>query len=67
VMLPGMGGRELAEALVATHADLKVVYISGFTDDESVRAGQFPPGSMFLQKPFTLSALVGIVKQALDK
>jgi two-component system cell cycle sensor histidine kinase/response regulator CckA len=66
VMLPGMGGRELAEALVATHADLKVVYISGFTDDESVRAGQFPPGSMFLQKPFTLSALVGIVKQALE-
>ena len=66
VMLPGMGGRELAETLVATHADLKVVYISGFTDDESVRAGEFPPGSLFLQKPFTLSALVGIVKQALE-
>jgi two-component system cell cycle sensor histidine kinase/response regulator CckA len=64
VMLPEMGGRELAEALVATHPDLKVVYISGFTDDESVRAGQFPPGSLFLQKPFTLSALVGIVKTA---
>jgi CheY-like chemotaxis protein len=64
VMLPGMGGRELAEALVAARADLKVVYISGFTDDESVRAGQFPPGSKFLQKPFTLSALVSIVKTA---
>ena len=64
VMLPGIGGRELAEALVAAHPDLKVVYISGFTDDESVRAGQFPPGSIFLQKPFTLSALVGIVKAA---
>jgi two-component system cell cycle sensor histidine kinase/response regulator CckA len=64
VMLPGIGGRELAEALVAAQADLKVVYISGFTDDESVRAGQFPPGSIFLQKPFTLSALVGVVKTA---
>ena len=64
VMLPGIGGRELAEALVAAHPDLQVVYISGFTDDESVRAGQFPPGSMFLQKPFTLSALVGVVKAA---
>jgi len=64
VMLPGIGGRELAETLVAAQADLKVVYISGFTDDESVRAGQFPPGSIFLQKPFTLSALVGVVKSA---
>ncbi len=67
VILPGIGGRELAEALTAAHTDLRVVYISGFTDDEAVRAGQFPPGSMFLQKPFTLSALVGAVKQAFDK
>jgi two-component system cell cycle sensor histidine kinase/response regulator CckA len=67
VILPGIGGRELAEALTASQTDLKVVYISGFTDDEAVRAGQFPPGSMFLQKPFTLSALVGAVKQAFGK
>ncbi|HEY1758221.1 MAG TPA: response regulator [Bryobacteraceae bacterium] len=66
VMLPGMGGRELAEMYKAAQPNLKVVYISGFTDDESVRAGEFPPGSMFLQKPFTLSALVGIVKQAFE-
>ena len=65
VMLPGVGGRELAEALTAIHPDLKVVYVSGFTDDEGVRAGQFPPGSKFLQKPFTLSALVGVVREAL--
>jgi CheY-like chemotaxis protein/PAS domain-containing protein len=67
VMLPGIEGRELAEALTGAQPDLKVVYISGFTDDETVRAGQFPPGSLFLQKPFTLSALVDIVKQAFDK
>ena len=67
VILPGIGGRDLAEALTAAQADLKVVYISGFTDDEAVRAGEFPPGSLFLQKPFTLSALVGIVKQAFDE
>jgi len=67
VMLPGIGGRELAESLAAGNPDLKVVYVSGFTDDEGVRAGQFPPGSRFLQKPFTLSALVGIVKEALGR
>jgi two-component system, cell cycle sensor histidine kinase and response regulator CckA len=66
VMLPGIGGRELAESLAATNPDLKVVYVSGFTDDEGVRAGQFPPGSKFLQKPFTLSALVGVVREALQ-
>jgi len=65
VMLPGMGGRGLAEQIGAEHADLKVVYISGFTEDETVRAGQFPPGSKFLQKPFTLSALVSTVREAL--
>jgi two-component system cell cycle sensor histidine kinase/response regulator CckA len=65
VMLPGMGGRELAESLTNANPGLRVVYVSGFTDDEGIRAGQFPPGSRFLQKPFTLSALVDAVKEAL--
>lgn len=65
VMLPGMGGRELAETLAASNPELKVVYVSGFTDDEAVRTGDFPPGSRFLQKPFTLTALVSAVKDAL--
>jgi two-component system cell cycle sensor histidine kinase/response regulator CckA len=66
MMLPGMGGRELAEAMRLSVAELKVLYVSGYTEDESVRAGAFPPGSKFLQKPFTLSVLVGKVREALD-
>src|SRR5579862_923561 len=66
VMLPGMGGRELAEGMRKSVADVKVLYVSGYTEDESVRAGAFPPGSKFLQKPFTLSVLVGKVREALD-
>jgi two-component system, cell cycle sensor histidine kinase and response regulator CckA len=66
VMLPGIGGRELAEGMRQSVADLKVLYVSGYTEDESVRAGAFPPGSKFLQKPFTLSVLVGKVREALD-
>jgi len=65
VILPGMGGRELAEGMRESLGDLKVLYVSGFTDDEAVRAGTFPPGSKFLQKPFTLSALLGKVREAL--
>jgi CheY-like chemotaxis protein len=67
VMLPGMGGRDLAERLRESLPDLRVLYVSGFTDDESVRAGGFPPGSKFLQKPFTLSALVAHVREALER
>lgn len=66
VMLPGMGGRELAEGLRESLPQLRVLYVSGFTEDESVRAGGFPPGSKFLQKPFTLSALVSKVREALE-
>lgn len=67
VMLPGMRGRELAGSLLAAYATLKVIYVSGFTGDEEVRGGEFPPGSRFLQKPFTLSALVSAVKDAIGR
>ena len=67
VLLPGQGGRSLAEALTERHPGMKVIYVSGFTPDEGVRTGEFPPGSRFLQKPFTLSALVDSVKQALTQ
>jgi two-component system, cell cycle sensor histidine kinase and response regulator CckA len=65
VRLPAASGRDLAEHIRATRQDLKVLYISGYTDDDAVRAGAIPPGSKFLQKPFTLGALVGKVKESL--
>jgi len=40
--------------------------IAGYTDDESVLAGGFPPGAKFLQKPFTPLALTGKVREVLD-
>lgn len=67
VMLPDRNGRELAVRLRETLPEVKVMYISGYTDDESVRAGTFPPGARFLQKPFTLSALIGTVQEALNR
>ena len=67
VMLPDRNGRQLAEKLVQALPKLKVMYISGFTDDESVRAGAFPPGARFLQKPFTLGALIETVRETLDQ
>lgn len=67
VMLPHQSGRALAERLLAQRPDLKVLYVSGYTDDDAVRTGAIPPGSRFLQKPFTLGALVEKVKESLAR
>jgi two-component system cell cycle sensor histidine kinase/response regulator CckA len=65
VMLPGRTGRQLAEQLREALPKLKVLYISGFTGDESIRGGKLPPGTRFLQKPFALEALVRSVRESL--
>ena len=67
VMLEGMNGRDLAERMHASQPQMKVLYVSGYTDDPDVLAAKFPAGSRFLQKPFTLSALVGQVRAALEE
>jgi PAS domain S-box-containing protein len=66
VMLPGMLGPELARKMYALDSSLKVLYISGYTQDEAVRTGEYPPGARFLAKPFTLGALLGKVRESLD-
>jgi PAS domain S-box-containing protein len=65
VMMPQMGGRELVDRLREQCRDMKVLYVSGFTDDASIYAGNFPPGTAFLQKPFTLGSLLDKVKEVL--
>jgi len=66
VVLPGESGRHIAERMRQALPSLKVLYISGFSDDESVRTGNFPPGSKYLQKPFALGALISKVREALE-
>jgi PAS domain S-box-containing protein len=66
VMMPQMGGRELADRLREQAPDLKVLYVSGYTDDSAIYTGSFPPGTAFLQKPFTLGSLLDKVKEVLS-
>jgi PAS domain S-box-containing protein len=66
VMMPQMSGRELATKLIALRPDIKVLYVSGYTDDSMLQSGSFPPGTAFLQKPFTLGSLLGKVREVLD-
>jgi hypothetical protein len=67
IMLPDHTGIVLAEQLRNQIPGLKVLYMSGYTQDDRARAGDFPPGSKFLQKPFTLGALVAKVRESLEE
>jgi two-component system, cell cycle sensor histidine kinase and response regulator CckA len=67
LLMPQMGGRELVERLETQGHEMKVLYVSGYTDDATVYSGDLPPGTMFLQKPFTLGSLLDKVKEVLAK
>ena len=67
IMLPDHSGIVLAEQLRDQIPGLKVLYMSGYTQDDRARTGDFPPGSKFLQKPFTLGALVAKVRESLEE
>jgi PAS domain S-box-containing protein len=66
VVMPGMGGRELAAWITKERTDTRVLYISGYTDDAIVQHGVLQAETAFLQKPFTPSALAYKVRQVLD-
>jgi CheY-like chemotaxis protein len=53
VVMPGMSGRALSDKLRETHPELKVLFMSGYTDDVVVRHGVLEHGVAFLQKPFS--------------
>jgi PAS domain S-box-containing protein len=67
VVMPKMGGKELAEQIKPLRPDIKVLYTSGYTDDAIVHHGVLDPGTQFLQKPFSLKTLSRKVREVLDR
>jgi PAS domain S-box-containing protein len=65
VVMPGMGGRELAKKLLALRPGISVLYLSGYTEDTVVTQGALGPDTAFLQKPFTLQNLAKKVRDVL--
>ncbi|MBI3681821.1 MAG: response regulator [Acidobacteria bacterium] len=66
VMLPQLRGPELVRRLQQRRPELRALYISGYTDDPMLGSAALRAGEGFLQKPFTLAALVSTVRAVLD-
>jgi signal transduction histidine kinase/CheY-like chemotaxis protein len=66
VVLPGMSGVALAKTLSASLPELRVLYISGYSEFQSYGHGGLPPGDRLLQKPFTMETLLREVSEVLS-
>jgi CheY-like chemotaxis protein len=66
VVMPGLSGRELADQLSVRRPGIRVLFMSGYPGDAVVQHGTLPPGSAFLQKPFSPDGLARKVRDVLD-
>lgn len=67
VVMPVMGGRELVAAIRRDRPELRVLFMSGYTEDDALLADGGEPGQSFIQKPFSIAELAASVRAALDQ
>lgn len=67
VIMPGMNGRELAEAITARRPETRVIYMSGYTDNAIAHHGVLDPGIVLIEKPITADKLTGVLGATRDR
>jgi two-component system cell cycle sensor histidine kinase/response regulator CckA len=67
VVMPGMSGKKLVDRLQKIYPEIKVLYMSGYTDNAIHHHGVLDPGTNFIQKPFTIDGLARKMREVLDK
>ena len=67
VVMPGMNGRELYEEIFRKRSDIRVLFMSGYTDDVIVKQGLLDGRFGFIQKPLSVAVLCKMVRQVLDE
>jgi PAS domain S-box-containing protein len=67
VIMPGMSGRAAADAIRQAHPGIRVLYMSGYTDEAIVRHSVLEPGVAFLSKPFSADRLLQEIRGLLDR
>ena len=67
VMMPGISGRELADQLKFLYPAMKLLFMSGYTEDAMLRNGILGPGAAFLGKPFSPQTIARKVREVLDR
>ena len=66
VVMPDIGGRALAERLTALFPHLRVLFMSGYSDEAVFRHGIIREGTAFIEKPFSQASLARKVREVLD-
>jgi CheY-like chemotaxis protein len=66
MVMPRMSGKKLARLISARHPHVRVLYLSGYTNEAITQLGALDPGEAFLQKPFTPQLLVNKLREVLD-
>ena len=67
VVMPGMTGRQLADAVLKIRPEMKVLYATGYTRNAVVHNGVLDPGTNLLSKPFTMNQLAAAVRKTIDR
>jgi two-component system, cell cycle sensor histidine kinase and response regulator CckA len=66
VVMPEVGGRDLAERLAEISPSMRILFMSGYSDEAVYGHGEISPNAAFIEKPFTERTLAGKVREVLD-